>query len=208
MTTDLVWYAAYGSNLSRDRLMYYLAGGQPVGAARSYPGARDRSEPRDERTVELPGEVYFAWESSTWGGGVAFYDAVGSGPSIGRAYLVTAAQFADIAAQEMHRPIGLDLDLTAFKEGASAISLGPGRYETLQLICRSDDQPVITFSSETRHRHYNAPVGRYLQLMARGIAQSHHWSLDQIVEYLLTRPGTDLAWNVETLRSAIDGAQR
>lgn len=104
---DLIWYAAYGSNLSQDRLMHYLVGGQPTSAKRSYAGARDPSRPRATKSLLLPGEVYFAWQSVTWGGGVAFYDPITPGASAGRAYLITASQFADMQRKRCTDRLGL-----------------------------------------------------------------------------------------------------
>ncbi|MEO7752218.1 MAG: histone deacetylase, partial [Terracoccus sp.] len=69
-----VWYAAYGSNLSRSRFVHYLSGGRPPGASRTYAGARDPRDPLGDVPLTLDGQVYFAWESPTWGGGIAFYD--------------------------------------------------------------------------------------------------------------------------------------
>src|SRR5205823_6117258 len=51
----LVWYVSYGSNLSAERFHYYIRGGRPPGAARTYPGARDRALPRADEAVWLPG---------------------------------------------------------------------------------------------------------------------------------------------------------
>lgn len=87
------------------------------------------------------------------------------------------------------------------------MSLGSGRYETLQLICRLNDIPVLTFTSTQRHQHYNSPVGPSLKLMARGIEQSHDWSSVRIEQYLLSRPGVRPKWDAETLRLAIDDDQ-
>src|SRR5687767_6536481 len=110
-----VWYASYGSNLARDRFLCYLRGGRPEGATRTYPGARDTSDPQGDEPMLLPGGVFFGWRSPTWGGGIAFYDASprvdgasrhdGSAEAgaYARAYLITESQFADVAAQEMHR---------------------------------------------------------------------------------------------------------
>eukprot|EP00660_Eupelagonema_oceanica_P012980 gene12980-16317_t len=36
MAEPLVWYASYGSNLSRARLMTYIRGGVPPGRAAEY----------------------------------------------------------------------------------------------------------------------------------------------------------------------------
>ena len=76
---------------------------------------------RHWNTIELDGSVYFGWESPTWGGGIAFYDPDAGGTSLGVAYLITAAQFADVATQEMRRdPIGDPLDLMALIIEASS----------------------------------------------------------------------------------------
>src|SRR3954470_12989900 len=98
-----VWYVSYGSNMCASRFACYIQGGTPPGGSRANPGARDRRLPRRSVAVDLPGTVYFAGESPQWGGGVAFYDHATPGFTAARAYLVTAAQFADITAQEMYR---------------------------------------------------------------------------------------------------------
>ena len=87
-----VWYACYGSNLRRDRFLCYVQGGRPEGARRSHPGARNRTAPADDRPMTLPGSIVFGWDSPTWGGGIAFYDAGAEGATLARAYLVTDQQ--------------------------------------------------------------------------------------------------------------------
>src|SRR5689334_10989150 len=109
---DLVWYAAYGSNLDPDRFGCYLRGGRPPGATRDYPGTRDRSPAREVRAAELPGRLVFAWDSPTWGGGIAFYDPDGVDSVLAAAYLLTRRQFADVLEQEMWREPGAEHDLT------------------------------------------------------------------------------------------------
>ena len=96
----VVWYAAYGTNLSTARLTCYLSGGRPPGAARRYDGCRDPSPPRDVRPVELPGRLSFAGESSVWGGGMAFYTPGPDGVVHARAYLLRLEQLGDLVAQE------------------------------------------------------------------------------------------------------------
>ncbi|MFD6620112.1 histone deacetylase, partial [Streptomyces albidoflavus] len=127
---ERVWYASYGSNMHLDRLAAYIRGGRPVGAGRVYPGCRDTAMPARSLPVELPGGLYFATESPVWGGGRAFYDPGMTGRVLGVAHLVTAEQFADIAAQEMYREPGTDLDLAGVVTNGRAV-LGAGRYETL-----------------------------------------------------------------------------
>lgn len=108
---ELVWYVSYGSNMCAHRLNCYLAGGTPAGARHTYPGCRDHRAPRRATGCELAGGVYFAMESAAWGGGRAFYDPDLPGTAAARAYLITPEQFADIAAQEMYRVPGEEVDL-------------------------------------------------------------------------------------------------
>ena len=125
-----VWYVAYGSNLCLDRFTCYLAGGRPQGAARTYSGARDRRPPLDVRPVRLTGTVYFALQSLVWGGAMAFFRPDGRWERCGRAYRLRCSQFADVAAQEMHRDPLADLDLSLLLQ-SGRWSYGPGRYETI-----------------------------------------------------------------------------
>jgi hypothetical protein len=192
-----VWYVSYGSNMSADRLACYIEGGVPVGGNRANPGARDPRPPRHRIAVDLPGSVYFAGQSTQWGGGVAFYDHETPGPSVGVAYLVTAQQFADIAAQEMHRvpdpedPIeeivlgGLDPEF----EGRHHV--GPGHYETLVEIGRLAGAPMLTFTAPhgVDHVEHTEPSTEYLAMLGTGLTEAHGWDVAQIARYFerLTR---------------------
>lgn len=179
-----LWYAAYGSNLARDRFLAYLAGGRPAGAARTYPGARDPSPPTDDRPLRLPGRIFFAWQSPTWGGGVAFYDAEDEGTVYARAYRITRAQFSDLAAQEMRRDPGEDLDLTEVL-AERRHTLGPGRYETLHLVGELDGLPVLTFTAPHDHAlATNPPAPDYLATMARGLQECHGLTEAEAYAYL------------------------
>jgi hypothetical protein len=187
-----VWYVAYGSNMSAERLACYLEGGCPPGGSRAHPGARDPRLPRRSIPVDLPGAVYFAGHSRQWGGGVAFYDHEADGPSAARAYLVTAAQFADIAAQEMHRvpEPGDPLEeivlggLPAHLEGRH--SVGPGHYETLVEVGRHDGAPMLTFTAPhgIDHVEHTAPSPSYLRTLVAGLGESRSWTRRQALAYL------------------------
>ena len=198
-----VWYAAYGSNLDRDRFLCYLQGGRPPGASRTYPGARDGSAPVRDVPMTLPGEVFFGWESPTWGGGIAFYHAEVDGGAAARAYLVTAQQFSDVAAQEMHRPPGADLDLTTVL-GSRRHDTGPGRYESLHLVGEIDGDPVLTFTTpDPAALQPNPPSSAYLATIARGLRDSHGLSDEAICDYLSARPGMQPGWERERLASVV-----
>ncbi|MCX4747317.1 histone deacetylase [Kitasatospora sp. NBC_01287] len=200
MTEPLLWYAAYGSNLHLARLTAYLAGGRPPGGAHEHPGCRDPGPPRDIRAIQLPGRVHFALESLQWTGGMAFYDPLDPGPTPARAYLITAEQFADLAAQEMRRPPGTDLDLReALAHGRAA--LGPGRYETLVHPGTLQGRPLLTFTApwRTAEAPLAPPSAAYLRHLAAGLRESHAWDTPRIATYLATRPGAAGHWTPEAL---------
>lgn len=201
---DRVWYTAYGSNLHRDRLTCYLAGGRPPGARRSYPGCRDHSPPLATVPVLLPGQLYFALESKTWTGGMAFYDPFDEGELPARAYLLTAEQFADIAAQEMYRAPGTDLDLTGVLRTGRA-QLGPGRYETLVCPGQLDGHPMLTFTAPWRRAEaeLNRPSAAYLRNFVAGLGESHGWTRERTADYLSTRPGAAGEWTSAQILAAL-----
>lgn len=181
--TDL-WYAAYGSNLARDRFLAYLAGGRPVGAMRTYPGGRDPRPPADDRPLILPGRLFFGWQSPTWGGGIAFYDAEGAGSVYARAYRITHEQFSDLAAQEMRRAPGSDLDLSQVLADRRH-SYGPGRYETLHLVGELEGLPVLTFTAPRDHGLLpNPPTPAYVATIVRGLRECHELTEQQARAYL------------------------
>ena len=195
-----VWYVSYGSNMCAARLACYIEGGQPVGGRRSNPGARDRRFPSRSIPVDLPGTVYFAGESPQWGGGVAFYDHATPGYTAARGYLVTAEQLSDIAAQEMYRvpQPGDPLEQVVLSPlDGGRYEVGPGRYETLVEVGRSDGMPLLTFTSPhgVEHAVPTRPSAAYLQMMAVGLRESRDWDDQQVSDYLASissasvRPG-------------------
>ncbi|MGW2093178.1 histone deacetylase [Promicromonospora sukumoe] len=179
---------SYGSNMARARLDCYLQGGRPSGARRTYPGARDRTPPREDRAVHLPGRLWFAGESSVWGGGMAFYDHDAAGPTPARAYRITSGQLADIAAQEMHRSPAPDDPLESLLRSGVARrhTAGPGRYETLVAVGRLDGLLMLTFTAPHGHagRPHAAPSAAYVAMIAAGLREAHGWSDAEVRTYL------------------------
>ncbi len=201
---DRIWYAAYGSNMAAGRLGVYLAGGRPVGGLRDYPGARDRTPPVRDEPVWLPGTVYFALESRVWGGGMAFYDPDADGQTPARAYLMTAGQFSDLAAQEMHRAPGDDLDLVdALRSGRHRY--GPGRYETLVHVGERDGWPMLTLTAPWHlvDVTLTAPSAAYLRMLAAGLREAHGWTVEQVAEHLAGLPGARGVWTAGRVAEAI-----
>ncbi|GAA2788276.1 hypothetical protein GCM10010441_11660 [Kitasatospora paracochleata] len=202
-----VWYAAYGSNMHAARLALYLRGGRAPNGGHVYPGCRDKRLPERSLPVLLPGTLYFALTSHVWGGGMAFHDTAQAGRMPARAYLLTAGQFADLAAQEMHREPYADLDLsTALATGRQR--LGPGRYETVVCAGAIDGIPVLGFTApwDLRDAELNAPSTAYLRVLAAGLAESHGWSAERAAGYLAGRPGAGGHWTPQRLLAALRDA--
>ena len=87
--TDYVWYACYGSNISRDRFMRYIS------------RCRDRRPPAEDRPYAFAHPVFFAGESSNWDHkGKAFLDSERQGHALGRIYRITREQYEDVSRQE------------------------------------------------------------------------------------------------------------
>ena len=189
ITQSDVWYVSYGSNMSEARLAAYLEGGVPPGGNRPNPGALDSSPPRRSVPVDLPGAVYFAGDSPQWRGGVAFYDHESDGgPTAARAYLITAQQFADIAAQEMYRvpqegdPL-VEVVLDGIDGGRHHV--GPGHYETLVEVGRLEGVPMLLFTAPhgIDHVEHTRPSPAYLAMLATGLRESRQWGEADIDAY-------------------------
>lgn len=195
MDDEPVWYVAYGSNLFRDRLACYLSGGRPAGGARHYTGCRDRRPARAERSVTVPGGIYFALTSLTWGGGMAFYDPELPGRAAARAYLLSRQQFCDVMAQEMRREVGDDPDLSeVMRKGRQR--LGPGRYETVLKVGERGGHPMLTFTSPgtVAGAELNAPTVPYLTTLGNGLREAHGWTPVRAASYLSACPGARERW--------------
>ncbi|MEU6488529.1 histone deacetylase [Streptomyces sp. NPDC046887] len=203
--TREVWYAAYGSNLHVDRLAYYLLGGRPPEATREYPGSREPRMPSASVPVELAGAVYFATESPVWTGGRAFYDPEAPGRVLARAHLLTAVQFSDLAAQEMYREPGADLDLgPVLRDGRARC--GEGRYETLVHPGMLDGRPLLTFTAPWRMDEvaHTVPSAGYLRHLAAGLLATGAWDEEAVIAYLAARPGAAGHWTAERIAALLD----
>lgn len=202
---DLVWYTAYGSNMHLDRLNSYIAGGAPPGSSHRHPGCRDRRAPARSVPVELPGRLYFATESAVWTGGRGFYDPAPPGRTRARAHLVSARQFADIAAQEMYRDPGADLDLTtALRTGRD--ELGPGRYETLICPGTLEGLPVLTFTAPWSMTDvpWAEPSTPYVRLLATGLLETGAWTKPSVAAYLADCPGASGPWTKSRITTLLN----
>jgi hypothetical protein len=183
MTT--IWYAAYGSNLSRARFDIYLNGGRPAGATRTYPGCRDNTPPTDDVIGELDAQLAFGGLSQTWGGGVAFIHSPADARTKSRMYLITLEQFEDVVAQENWLVPGT----LAIEPSTEQIVLdGEHTYRLVIPLGRHGGVPVLTVS-QLSTADIASPSAAYLRHMADGLRESHEMSTSDIVDYLAAAPG-------------------
>jgi len=179
-----VWYACYGSNLSRDRFMDYIS------------SARDTTAPSEYVPWRLPYALYFSRSSTQWdGGSVAFITPTREEPvSLARAYLITFEQFTDVACRENGRKAGctgLSIDLAAAKKHGHSRMLKTGWYSELIYLGERNGYPVLTFTSpeDLRGEDTRCPSPNYLRKIHSGLQEDHGFTVSESVSYLKDRPG-------------------
>ena len=211
MTDALVWYVAYGSNLSSDRLRIYLEGGRPVGGMRTYEGCRDASPPQDAVPTTLALPLYFAGRSRTWDGGIAFVDPAPApdAETFARAWLVTASQLEDIVAQERGAPHeAIDVPKVV-RDGVTV--LGDGSYYGTLVSCGTIRQlPAVTCTAPPPGPDgpaVAAPTSAYLRTIARGLTESHGLDPSAAARYLGGHPGVAEAWEPDELVATLAGVE-
>lgn len=195
-----IWYASYGSNLSRRRFERYLRGGTPRGGRRRYPGARDPRPPSDDRPTTLPYRLRFAGESRTWGGGMAFLDTTSHGHVLARAYRISIEQFADLHAQE-NAGAADPADLSAVTDGQQVLA-GRGNYPAIVRCGTIGGTPVFTFTAQQLAMP-NAPAPIYLRTIATGLAEAHALGTAPIIDYLRGAPAVAAAYEGDALSSVV-----
>lgn len=159
----LVWYVAYGSNVSTARFQEYLDDcPDPTPATRSVARV-------------LPHRLFFAYSSGRWeGGGSAFVDPVDTGAeTLVVAHLVTEEQFLHVLAAENVSDVGT-LDGVALPgPGEKRLAL-PGRYGLVLGVESPDERPAYTFTMHADPLPTpTQPSVRYLDTIAEGLRQHH-----------------------------------
>ncbi|WP_460658542.1 hypothetical protein [Kribbella italica] len=147
----------------------------------------------------MPGGLVFSGESAAWGGGRAFYDLTAPGLVAGRAYLLTAEQLGDVAAQEMYREPGSAFaqDLTEALDDVDEVRvLGPGRYETIARLGERDGVPMFTVTDvNAGDLEPSTPSAAYLWWIAAGLREAHGWDASRVAECLSEARGVAGAWD-------------
>jgi tetratricopeptide (TPR) repeat protein len=190
--TNLVWYANYGSNLCSRRFMRYIEGGQADGASGPHPGCRDKTAPKDDQPIKIPYPLYFAKQSPRWDNkGVAFIGLKKeeTAATLGRMYLITEQQFLDVVSQE-NEGVRVSVDLQKAKQQGGMI-FQEGGYGNILYLGEQDGFPIYTFTSsgDIGLEAPVAPSPRYLQYIISGLKEVYPLTNEDIVKYLLSKPG-------------------
>ncbi|MET0779254.1 MAG: M20/M25/M40 family metallo-hydrolase, partial [Candidatus Saccharimonadales bacterium] len=189
-----VWYATYGSGLSKDNFMRTISGGQLENSTRFYKGCTDTSPPLRDTFTSLPYALYFGGECEAWGGGhVCVMPEPSPGAhTIARAYLVTVQQFEELAAQQNHgagpKPKRLPMQ-EAMQRGRATIGDGTGDYEELLYCGTKDKYPMFTLTASTPRMPYVAPSPAYTSLVFKGLSENSRISKTAAIDYVYGTPG-------------------
>jgi hypothetical protein len=201
---NMLWYAAYGSNVNRERFLEYIYGGKSAFNGQTYPGCRTKQDPIRDYAMMVNRELYFAKNSPPWGGAVAFVRPEPSkSQTLGRAYLITEEQFVDLAAQENGRRPGdpefrfsysysADHAESYFNPSDPGTSIPGGKlwYGRILLLGTRESWPIFTLTAEwPGYLDVNTPGRTYLKTVADGIRQLGRISPKSLGEYFITKVG-------------------
>lgn len=176
-----VWYVGYGSNLLRERFLYYILGGQfPLGGSKAQK-CSDSSLPTGDRTCIIHHALYFARSASHWkNGGVAFIlpDEDESSHTYGRMWKITEEQFLHIRVQEGRTWYDKKIPLGQDENGI----------------------PIWTITSTSTLKP-NKPSDNYLKTIVAGLKETYHLDNQGIIKYLMNIPGIENNFTEDKLAS-------
>ncbi|MFW5830561.1 MAG: histone deacetylase [Planctomycetota bacterium] len=192
---DLVWYAAYGSNLLSERFAYYLEGGELPDVPIRHPGARDAREPQADRAVLLQAQLVFTRKSAAWGGGIAFLDVERTeAVTWGRAWLITREQFEDVLRQE-NGDAGIVIDWDKLLSRGRD-QYGTGWYNAVRILeADREGYPLLTCTAAGALGRPRAPGENYLGTIIAGLVETYNLGRKGVVDYLSQVPGISPRWS-------------
>lgn len=196
---DFVWYASYGSNMYKERFMYYIRGGRPEGSTKCYKGCSDKSVPRDDKQRMIPYELYFSKVSPSWENmGVAFIKSEKnkSVETLGRIYLIKKDQFVEVVRQESGRDpddasINIDFE-TTISEGSFLVP-GITWYGRIIYLGSKRSYPIFTCTATwgDEEIELSRPGKEYLRYIIKGLKETYGYHNERIIEYLTNLNGIE-----------------
>lgn len=188
-----VWYATYGSGLSRENFLKQIRGGQAANSTRKYAGCADQTLPVRDRFLSLPYNIYFAGVCAAWGdGGHINIEPMpsASAHTVARAYLVKLDQFEEIAAQQNERRERQRLPLReAMLHGHATVGDGSGHYDELVFCGIVDGIPMFSLTAVQPELPYRPPTDAYTKLLCEGLSEATNIGTQEAVDYVLATPG-------------------
>jgi len=163
MENKKVIYAAYGSNILKERFLIYIYGGFYRG--KNYKGCNEKTDPISIGYVYVPYKLYFAKNSETWdNGGIAFLskneEKNSYYHSIVRLWEITENQFNKIWEQE-----GINL------------------YKLLLKLGEINNKKILTFTGDYENEK-NKPSESYIKVIKKGIKEITGWKDIEINKYI------------------------
>jgi len=202
----LIWYASYGSNVNRARFLCYLRGGTPHGTSLRQRGARNPSLPLADAPCVFRSAIRFAGHSVRWDGAPAYLEhQPAETGALGRRYLITKDQFADVVAQENGAEIPLTIPFDDIRAG-SHTRVDTRSYDTIVGLDPVDGIPVATFTSSTppEHRDPAAPSTAYLGTIVRGLAEVHDLAAEVLAAHLHQAHGVAPTWSAPEIQRLLN----
>jgi hypothetical protein len=190
MTSPSIWYVSYGSNLLRERFMYYIVGGHLKAYARDHQGCPDKTPPSKDVALEIPGRLFFASHTDHWQGfTAAFIDPARSTERVkARAYLITLDQFQHILAQECGTSEPIPVSIEALRtDGSQVLGNGKHFFSRLVYLGEREGHPLITFTSPMEHMTAGSPSAPYLDVLVRGLMETHGITQQAARKYFMSK---------------------
>lgn len=155
-------YAAYGSNLLKERFLFYIKGGEFAG--KNYNGSEDKSEPESLGWIYVPYRLYFAKKSSRWDNkGIAFLSCKKEDEmnywAVVRLWKISEQQFQDIKTQE------------------------GGWYNKILSLGAIDGFEIKTITG-CYENEKQRPSDDYLNIIKAGLKEKTKWDDESIERYL------------------------
>ncbi|WP_227937574.1 hypothetical protein [Alkalihalobacillus deserti] len=190
-TPQYVWYASYGSNLSKDRFLCYIRGGKPEGSEKTEVGCKDKTLPKKEKTYIMNYPLYFAKKSTRWQSqGVAFIGLQEDKKHLiySRKYLITIEQFMDVVKQENNGE-ELHIDFDYVKKNRYK-TLKNSWYGTILYVGEDEGIPIYTFTADwDLDVPFNKPSKEYLSMIIEGLKRYVGLHNPEIINYIVSKPG-------------------
>ena len=201
-----VWYASYGSNLSKDRFLCYIRGGKPEGSEKTEVGCRDKTLPKEDKTYIMNYPLYFAKNSVRWQKqGVAFIGLQEDQqhPIYSRKYLITTEQFMDVVKQENNGE-ELLIDLEEVKKNRY-MTLKDSWYGTILYVGEEEGVPIFTFTADwDLDVPFTKPSKEYLSMIIEGLRRDVGLQDAKIIDYLVSKPGVKGAYSPSDIEKLLN----